>query len=374
MQTIDVVKETPVSNTIRARQVRSLFDLPDGDTASEAFRVELPTWDDEWKVGLIVGPSGSGKSTIAREAFGSLMEEPSWSGLSLVDDFAKNLSIQDIGAALSSVGLNTIPSWTRPFQTLSNGEQFRAMTARILAERDRCVVDEFTSVVDRQVAQIASHAVQKAIRKSDGKKFVAVTCHYDVIEWLQPDWILDMADRQFSWRSLRRRPELQFRIERCEYSEWTRFSRYHYMSQDLNRSAKCFAMRNDRGDAVAFAGVLPKPVSSGRDKGTAIWGVSRLVTLPDWQGMGLAMALCDSIGSLAVARGSRFRMYPAHFSLIRSFQRSPQWVQTKIQGQKDVRGSLKMGGSRCAVFEYTGQAHPSRVEAARIWEGAKPVK
>ena len=40
-------------------------------------------------------------------------------------------------------------------------------------------MDEFTSVVDRQVAQIGAHAIQKYVRKH-GRQFVAVSCHYDI--------------------------------------------------------------------------------------------------------------------------------------------------------------------------------------------------
>lgn len=53
--------------------------------------------------------------------------------------------------------------------------------------------------VDRNVAKIGSLAMQKAIRQSDNKKqFIAVTCHFDVIEWLQPDWIFNTNDMTFS--------------------------------------------------------------------------------------------------------------------------------------------------------------------------------
>ena len=46
---------------------------------------------------------------------------------------------------------------------LSNGEQFRAGLARLLLSDEKAVVlDEFTSVIDRQVARIASGAFQKA--------------------------------------------------------------------------------------------------------------------------------------------------------------------------------------------------------------------
>lgn len=72
----------------------------------------------------------------------------------------------------------------------------------ILSEKELFVFDEFTSVVDRNVAKIGSLAMQKAIRQSDNKKqFIAVTCHFDVIEWLQPDWIFNTNDMTFSLSS-----------------------------------------------------------------------------------------------------------------------------------------------------------------------------
>jgi hypothetical protein len=90
------------------------------------------------------------------------------------------------------------------------------------------VVDEFTSVVDRQVAKIGSHAVQKHIRKC-GKKFVAVTCHYDVFEWLQPDWVLEPATMSFQWRSLQRRPDLAIEVSRVDHAAWKLFAPFHYL-------------------------------------------------------------------------------------------------------------------------------------------------
>ena len=33
-------------------------------------------------------------------------------------------------------------------------------------------------------------AINKAI-KNTNKKFIAVSCHKDIIEWLQPDWLFD---------------------------------------------------------------------------------------------------------------------------------------------------------------------------------------
>ncbi len=94
-----------------------------------------------------------------------------------------------------SVGFGSVPSWLKPYKVLSNGEKMRVDLARALLEKDFIVFDEFTSVVDRQVAQTACIAINKAI-KGTNKKFIAVSCHKDIIEWLQPDWIFDTDKMQ----------------------------------------------------------------------------------------------------------------------------------------------------------------------------------
>jgi hypothetical protein len=67
----------------------------------------------------------------------------------------------------------------------------------LLLEETIIVFDEFTSVVDREVAKVSSLAIQKAVRRTK-KKFIAVTCHYDVLDYLEPDWVLCTDDMNFS--------------------------------------------------------------------------------------------------------------------------------------------------------------------------------
>ena len=135
----------------------------------------------------------------------------------MIDDFSPALSVDAISQACMAVGFNTIPAWLRPYGVLSNGEKFRVDLARRLLEGgDLIAVDEFTSVVDRQVAKIGSHAVQKWAR-GKGRQFVAATCHYDLEDWLQPDWVLEPATMTFRWRSVQRRPELACTIARVPY-------------------------------------------------------------------------------------------------------------------------------------------------------------
>lgn len=361
MPSVNVVVETKCSTSVRVRQLEAIFDVPRQERSRIEFKGDIPIEEFDWNVGLIVGPSGCGKSTILREVFGG--ERPlTWGGDSVVDDFAESLSIEEISTACQSVGFNTIPAWMRPYSVLSNGERFRVELARRLLESDDIVVvDEFTSVVDRQVAQIGSHAVQKYVRRA-GKKFVAASCHYDIIEWLQPDWTFEPATMTFTRRCLQRRPALHCEIRREPWESWKLFAPFHYMSAELHRSAKCYVLYVE-GRPASFAGMIFRPHSKVRN----IWGISRLVTLPDFQGLGLAFALADRVGAAYAAQGKRVRMYPAHPALIRSFDKSKVWRLEKKSGYASVSRSDRIGwraGARpCAVFEYCG---PADSEAAKV--------
>src|SRR5204863_2808518 len=100
---------------------------------------------------------------------------------SVLDGFPVDVPIKELIELLSSVGFSSPPAWLRPYHVLSTGQQFRVTLAWLLAAApsDRLVVcDEYTSVVDRTVAQIGSAAVAKTVRRR-GQRFVAVTCHED---------------------------------------------------------------------------------------------------------------------------------------------------------------------------------------------------
>jgi ABC-type lipoprotein export system ATPase subunit/GNAT superfamily N-acetyltransferase len=363
---VDVTVETEVSSSVRARQVQASFDVPERKKQRLEWHLEMPIEAREWKVGLIVGPSGSGKSTVMRHVFGA--EKPiEWQAKSVIDDFDSKLTVAAITEACGAVGFNTIPAWLRPHAVLSNGEKFRVELARrLLEEAAPVVIDEFTSLVDRQVAKVASHAAQKFARRI-GKQLVAVTCHYDVEDWLQPDWVLDVATREFRWRELQRRPTIECDLRRVPYETWHLFAPFHYLSADLNRSAKCFALHVDERP-VSFVGILPFPHPTHHD----IVRVSRHVTLPDWQGLGFGMAIVERLGGAYAALGKRLRHYPAHRALIRSLDKGPWRMKKEAgtfsndQGDKSTIGRKTFGGRPCAVFEYVGPAWPDTLEASGL--------
>lgn len=179
--------------SFRAEKVKSLFNAESGHEWEHI--AELPIEGDDWQIGLIVGPSGSGKTSIGKQIWdnGIINLSDGWrSDLPIVEDITPEKSMNEVTSALSAVGLGDVPSWLRPFKVLSNGEQFRAGLARLICEdKDKIVVDEFTSVVDRQIAKIGASAFAKAWRRKGKKQIVLLSCHYDIIEWLHPDWVYD---------------------------------------------------------------------------------------------------------------------------------------------------------------------------------------
>ena len=173
----------------------------------------------------------------------------------------------------------------------------------------RRVFDEFTSVVDRNVARVVSAAVAKGIRAGQiGCRFVAVTCHYDVTEWLEPDWVIDMATATFTRRRLRR-PPIELEIFRCRRSAWRMFARHHYLSGALPQYARCFLALWE-GVPVAFCATVSLIGRKNR------WRISRIVTLPDYQGVGIGMAVAEAVAELHVAEGHRVNVTGSHPAIV----------------------------------------------------------
>lgn len=194
MQTFNIIKKNEIEKTFRVAKVMADFDVK-LEHCNEKFsgKIELP---EEWNIGLIVGGSGTGKTTIANELFKKeIINGFNYNNKSVIDDMPKEIKTEEIEKMFYSVGFGSVPSWLKPYNVLSNGEKMRVDLARALLEKDFIVFDEFTSVVDRNVAQTSCIAINKAI-KNTNKKFIAVSCHKDIIEWLQPDWIYDTDKMQ----------------------------------------------------------------------------------------------------------------------------------------------------------------------------------
>lgn len=321
----------PVAKSFRVDQVRGMFDLKAAKTATQRFEVELPDAEDQsWQIGVIVGPSGSGKTTVARDAYGErFVSGFDWPRAgAVVDGFPAEIESKDVCATLTAVGFSSPPSWVKPYHVLSGGERFRCDLARaLLSPHDLIAFDEFTSVVDRTVAQIGSAAIAKAIRGGRiQKQFVAVTCHYDVLDWLEPDWVLDMANCQLARGRLRRRPTLELTIRPVHYRAWDLFRRHHYLNTGISVGAKCF-LASWGDEPVAFSAWRPAMTRGRRDGDMR---EHRTVVLPDFQGVGIGNRLSEFCASLYAAVGSRVSSTTSHPAMIRHRSGSPRWQRTRL--------------------------------------------
>lgn len=370
MPKFDFVISSSIKRSNRVLQMEGIFELPPSQRSEIRWAGDLPLENRPWSIGMIVGPSGAGKTTLARQLFGDkIINGYDWGHEnSIIDDFPSSAGIKDITGYLSQVGFSSPPSWLRPFRCLSNGEQFRVTLARAIAESsDLFVFDEFTSVVDRNVAEIGSHALQKTIRKQN-RKMIAVGVHYDVIDWLQPDWIYEPHINRFQWRELRQRPIIDLHIIKCDKADWQIFKRHHYLDTNINSSAKCFIALY-KGNPVAFTAVLhfPHPTASR-------WREHRTVCLPDYQGAGIGNAMSEFIASIFKATGKPYTSVTANPAMIYHRAKSKLWymrekpkIMPKAGKSSSIPGIGKTiaTGRMVASFDYVG---PANYDAARGFE------
>jgi len=286
MSEFKIKREHKVNISFRTSQVYGMFDVPSDPITKFEIQGDIDL-DFDWSVGLVTGPSGSGKTTIAKELF-KLTETSEWNpAVSILDNFKKDLSAKDIISTLQGVGLSSPKSYLLPYHLLSNGQQFRADLARVISENDFIVYDEFTSVVDRTVAKAASLSVNKSIRRLR-KKFIAVTCHEDVEEWLEPDWKFNTGTGNFA-RDCLRRPKIKIKITKGKVADWSRFYRHHYLTSSIGKSAQVYLAWVYLGQwvNVGFFSILPAMGMKGWRRG------HRTVILPDYQGLGIGNKMIE---------------------------------------------------------------------------------
>jgi len=340
----DIVLKSTVEVDESVQYVLDKFDLQsDGNIETVIKRIKAPSL---FGVGLIVGPSGSGKSTLLKE-FGK-EEAITWDNAKAVVSHFDNP--KEGTEKLMSVGFNSVPSWLKPFHVLSTGEKYRCLLARQL--KSNAVIDEFTSVVDRNVAKSMSKGVRKSCDKDGLRNVVICSCHYDIIDWLQPDWIYDTLTETLTLRgSLRQFPKLEIRIYE-DKSKWKIFAKHHYLDGAINKASFQFVAYLGN-DPVGFISYLPLP--SGTLKNA--WREHRLVVMPDYQGLGLGKALTEWVGDKLRSEGKRFYSKTTHPKLGEYRNRSDKWRNTGKNGKirtNNTGGSMnqKTRNIKCYSHEY----------------------
>lgn len=323
--------------------VYSAFDIQDQDETTVEVKYFLGDAKDfEWNIGVIYGSSGSGKSTILNK-LGAIESVEFSKDKPLISNFDW-LNPEEATMLLTSMGLASVPTWLRPYNALSNGEKYRAELAYKVSKAEEgstILIDEYTSVVDRDVAKAMSYALQKYIRKQ-GKQIILASCHYDIMEWLMPDWTCSPQKGGVLERGewLRQgKPEIQLQVSRVEADTWNLFKKHHYLTEKLNKSAKCFLFTwNDK--PIGFCAVLNTP-----RKGTPhAMAISRVVVLPDFQGLGLGTKICNFIGGVFTQDEKLMYIKTVNPALGIYFNKSEIWAPTSYNGK--FRKETKFEGDK----------------------------
>ncbi|MFE1572297.1 GNAT family N-acetyltransferase [Comamonas odontotermitis] len=347
-------------NSYRAARVKSLFNVETG--ANFQLEADIDLDSAPWQIGVIVGPSGSGKTSLGRQLWGAdAIYAPSWpANKPIIDAIEPSGSFDAVTAALSSVGLGSVPTWLRPYPVLSNGEQFRANLARLIAEApDRAVLDEFSSVVDRQIAQIGANAFAKAWRRTTGQA-VLLSCHYDILDWVQPDWVFDTAIGQFSRGWLRQRPRIDVDIWQTNWQHWGAFEPHHYLKLPKMIASTNYVATVD-GQLVAHVAFSTRP-------GLAEARACRLVVMPEWQGAGVGLRFLDATCEMWRQGQNRYNkpmlslFHTSHPGLASALRRSAKWTQVsarlygddKARAVASIRKSADRKGQATAGAGYGG--------------------
>lgn len=321
-----IEKKSKIINDKYTEYVFNAFDIQDKNETTVKIPINFSECKNfDWNIGVIYGGSGTGKTSLLKE-FGDLKDEKFDDNISLISNF-NWLEPQEATLLLSAIGLSSVPTWLRPYNTLSNGEQYRANLAYKIGkskENEIILIDEYTSVVDRDVAKSMSYALQKYIKRTN-KKIILASCHFDIMEWLMPDWTYSPLKGRVEKHEYarRERPQIELSIFRCRYETWNLFKQHHYLSSDLNKaSINYIVLWNDK--PICFFGILPFP-GVGDEKTRR---VSRIVILPDFQGLGLGKTLLNYISSIYYKENHQMYIRTMNPALGISLLKDNNWIAT----------------------------------------------
>jgi len=358
---MNITLTSKIQNDKYTNYVYDTFDIQNREETSVSIPMNLDGLNSfDWNIGVIYGGSGCGKSTILN-TLGGVKEIEFDKDKALISNFDW-LAPEQASRVLTSIGLSSVPTWLRPFHLLSNGEQYRASLAYTIAKAndgDIILIDEYTSVVDRDVAKAMSFALQKYIRR-ENKKIILASCHFDIMEWVMPDWIYTPLKGGGLERPdyLRLgRPEISLQVSRVEPQTFDFFKKHHYLTESVNRTYTFLLFEwNNKPIAINVIGR-----HLGKNGGFKVFRESRIVVHPDYQGMGIGSKISEFCGGILKSIGGKFYTKTINPALgIYRNNHTDNWKPTLFNGKvrhdnnehSDVYKTIKVRASYC--HEYDG--------------------
>jgi energy-coupling factor transporter ATP-binding protein EcfA2 len=339
--------ESEVFTNFRCQVAANSLDIDVKKKSIHKLEIENINIPNEWNVGLIYGASGSGKTTLAKHLFGQdIFQTMLNESEPILNQLPKEYTYEHCAELLNGIGLNSVPCWIRPVKTLSNGQKARAEAVLLMTtEKEIILIDEWTSVVDRTVAKAMSICISKYAKKQN-KKLILLSCHYDIIEWLKPDWLIDCNKQQFELPKsedffFTERERIQFDVREISSRSWKYFSKYHYLSENLPVGKVYFYGIFHNKEQIGFqcfANYTPH-----RSGTKIIYHSNRTVIHPDYNGLGLGIKLINETSKLMLARFDCRIM--AKFSSTPVFKAMIKQKQWKFLGEKRTMGKMQKGSN-----------------------------
>lgn len=341
--------KSDVSNSFRATKAAQSLDIDVRSKSTHKLNIENINIPNDWNIGLIYGASGSGKTTLAKHLFGdAIFDFKIDEEKSIIDLMPESMSYEDCQTLLNGIGLSSVPCWIRPIKTLSNGQKARCEAVLLMLNDGIVLIDEWTSVVDRTVAKAMSICISKYAKKHN-KKLILLSCHYDILEWLQPNWLIDCNKQEFCLPQsedffFTEREKLTFEIRETTKETWKYFSKYHYLGENLP------------GGKVYFYGIFHNENQIGfkcfanytpHKKGTKIiYHANRLIIHPDYQGLQLGLKFSEITNDMFFEKmGKNNIRILAKFSAIPMFKALIKSKKWKFLKEQQVMGKLPTGGN-----------------------------
>jgi energy-coupling factor transporter ATP-binding protein EcfA2 len=343
-QTIEVTLKCDVFKNFRCQMAADSLDIDSEKKSIHHLKIENINIPKEWNIAVIYGSSGSGKTTLAKKLFGEdVFKSPLIENEPIINQFPDNYKYEDCANLLNGIGLTSVPCWIRPVYTLSNGQKARAEAALLMTLENKIIcIDEWTSVVDRTVAKAMSFCVQKFARKLN-KKIILLSCHKDIIEWVNPDWLIECNKQEFNLPKgedffFEKRDVLRFDIREVDTKTWRYFSKYHYLSERLpGGKIHCYGLflNEDQIGFQCFANYTPIK------KGTIpIFHSNRTVIHPDYAGLGLGIKFINETSRICQQKYGYKIM--AKFSSTPVFKAMIKQKCWKFLGEKRLFGKMKV--------------------------------
>tara|TARA_R110000796_G_C14506516_1_gene429446 strand:+ start:227 stop:1342 length:1116 start_codon:yes stop_codon:yes gene_type:complete len=299
---IEVILKSDVNKEFRCQVAANSLDIDVEKKSIHHLKIDNINLPNQWNLGLVYGNSGSGKTTMIQHLFGeNIFDVNIDEDKPIINQLPSDLNYDECAILLNGIGLNSVPCWIRPFKTLSNGQKARAEAVYLMTKsKDVVFIDEWTSVVDRTVAKAMSICLYKYAKRNN-KKIILCSCHIDILEWLNPDWLIDCNKQEFTLPKsedffFKEREKLKFDIKEIDNTSWKYFSKYHYLNERLP-GGKLYLYglfyNNNQIGFQCFANYVP------RKKNTKIiYHSNRTVIHPDYNGLGLGIKLINGTSKL----------------------------------------------------------------------------